>query len=95
MRPSPEQTFFDDPAIDRAVGMIMALAAELYLVRDRLRALERTLEAAGTLTPGALDAYKPDAEEAAALAADRDAFVAGLLEHVVAAQKSRELGDAG
>lgn len=95
MTSRPEQTFFEDPAIDRAVGMIMALAAELYLTRDRLRALERTLEGSGGLAPGALDAYRPAPEEAAALTADRDAFVAGLLEHVVAAQKSRELDNAG
>ena len=93
MTSRPEQTFFDDPAIDRAVGMIMALAAELYLTRDRLRALERTLEGSGALAPGALDAYQPATAEAAALAADRDAFVASLLEHVVAARKPRQLGD--
>lgn len=92
MTSPPEQIFFEDPAIDRAVGMIMALAAELYLTRDRLRALERTLEGSGSLAPGALDGYKPDAEAAAALAADRDAFGASLLEHVVAEQKSRGAG---
>ena len=70
-----------------------ALAAELYLTRDRLRALERTLEGSGALTPGVLDAYKPAPEEAAALTADRDAFVASLLEHVVVARKPRQLGD--
>ena len=31
----PEQTFFADPALDRAVGMIMALATEVWVMRDR------------------------------------------------------------
>ena len=36
----PEQTFFEDPAIDRLMGVTMALAAEVYILRERLRALE-------------------------------------------------------
>ena len=40
--PSPEQTFFEDPAIDRLMGVTMALAAEVYVLRERLRALEGT-----------------------------------------------------
>ena len=35
----PEQTFFDDPALDRAFGVVMALATEGYVQHDRLRAL--------------------------------------------------------
>ena len=35
----PEQSFFADPALDRAMGVIMALATEVYVLRDRLRAL--------------------------------------------------------
>ena len=81
MAPSSEQTFFADPALDRAVGMIMTLAAELYVVRDRQRALEVLLEGQGVLEPGALDAYTPSAEEAERLKSERDAFVAGLLQH--------------
>lgn len=36
----PEQTFFADPAIDRLMGVTIALAAEVYALRERLRALE-------------------------------------------------------
>ena len=35
----PEQTFFPDPAIDRELGVVMALATEVYVLRDRTRAL--------------------------------------------------------
>ena len=38
--PAAEQTFFDDPALDIAVAMIMTLATELQVTRDRLRSLE-------------------------------------------------------
>ena len=36
----PEQTFFPDPALDRAFGVVMALATEVWVLRDRLAALE-------------------------------------------------------
>jgi len=64
----PEQTFFEDPALDRALAMIMVLAAELAVTRDRLRSLEVLLQNAGTISAGALDSYRPEPAEEAALA---------------------------
>ncbi|MEA5501836.1 hypothetical protein VB735_01720 [Halotia wernerae UHCC 0503] len=84
----PEQTFFEDPAIDRAVAMIMTLAAELAVAKDRLRAMEVLLVRQGALQPDALDAYQPDAEEAKKLAADRDAFARQIVEAVKGTQAS-------
>jgi len=75
----PEQTFFDDPAIDRLLAMVMTLAAELHVTTDRLRSLEMLLEKAGVVEPGSVDGFAPDPEQAARLAADRDAFVAELM----------------
>lgn len=88
-RPRPEQTFFEDPALDRAVGMIMTLAGEVWVLRDRMRAMERLLEAQGALAPGALDAYAPDSEESARLEADRRDFVRHLMDNVLARQASK------
>ncbi len=84
----PEQTFFADPAIDRLLAMVMTLAAELHVTRDRLRSLEATLEKAGVVAPGALDGYRPDATEAAALKADREAFVAELMQQTLGMEVS-------
>jgi hypothetical protein len=83
-----EQQFFADAALDRAFGVVMALAAEVYVLRDRLAALERQLAARGTIDAAALDA-EPDAQEAAARARDRDAFVAHLLGNLLGQQVSR------
>jgi hypothetical protein len=87
-KPHPEQTFFPDPALDRAMGVVMALATEVYVLRDRLFALERLLAESGTFDRARLDAA-PTPEEAAASAADRDAFVNGLLSSVLALQASK------
>lgn len=89
MEQRAEQTFFRDPALDRAVGMIMTLASELYVLRDRQRALETLLERQDILSRAALDAYRPDADEAEAIAKDRDAFVACLMDQVLGRQKSK------
>ena len=77
--PRPEQTFFADAAIDRAMGVIMR--------RDRQFALERLLAAQGVVDVAELDA-EPAAAEAAAAAADREAFVAHLMSSVLGMQES-------
>ena len=73
-----EQVFFKDPAIDRLMGVTMALATEVYVLRDRLRALENQL-----MDKGAVDAQSLNQELTpevlAQHQADRDAFVAHLL----------------
>lgn len=84
----PEQTFFEDPALDRAFGVVMALATEVYVLRDRVRALEAALAKAGLVDPAAL-AAEPGPEELAAAAADRDAFVAHLLGNLLGEQASK------
>ena len=91
-KPRPEPTYFTDPVLDRVTGMVMALAAEVWVLRDRNRALEKILEGSGALAPGALDRYQPSAEEAAAVARDRDAFVKALMDHLLGQQSSRGSG---
>lgn len=86
--PRPEQTFFPEPALDRAMGVIMALATEVYVMRDRQFALERQLAARGALDIAQLDA-EPTPSDAAAMAADREAFVAHLLSSVLGVQASK------
>ncbi|MGE0314296.1 MAG: hypothetical protein AB7P21_22000 [Lautropia sp.] len=86
--PRAEQTFFPDPALDRAMGVVMALATEVYVMRDRQAALERLLARRGALDPSELDA-EPTAAEARESQADRDAFVAHLMSSVLGQQASK------
>ena len=76
----PEQTFFKDPAIDRLLAMVMTLAAELHVTKDRLATLEMTLEKSGVLSPGGLDTFVPTPEEATRLNAQREAYVSFLMQ---------------
>lgn len=71
--------FFDDPAIDTLMGMLLELAQAQWVTRDRLARLEHW--AAHAVTGARVpfdDGYALPAEAAAKLAAERDAFVARL-----------------
>lgn len=83
-----EQTFFDDPAVDRVLGVVMALATEVWVLRDRLRTVERQLESSGQLDRSQLD-QEPSLDDLAADAEDREAFVAGLMQSLQGKQVSR------
>jgi len=74
-----EQTFFKDPAIDRLLAMIMTMAAELNVTRDRLATLEMLLEAGEPVTAKALDEFQPSAEQKEKLDAQRQSFVNELM----------------
>jgi hypothetical protein len=85
----PEQVFFRDPALDRAVALIMTLAAELHVTKDRLRSMEVLLVERGVLEEGALDHYVPSAGERLHLAAERKALVEELMRCVKGDQVSK------
>lgn len=82
-----EQTFFDDPALDSLLGVLMALATEHYVLRDRVRVLEEQLSAAGQIDPSALRAAPPP-EERVSAQQDASAFVADLLRPILGIQES-------
>lgn len=83
-----EQVFFADPALDRAFGVVMALATEVQVLRDRVAALERQLERGGQLDRTALDA-EPSADELAQSKQDREAFVRHLMSPLLGRQASK------
>jgi len=87
--PAPEHVFFKDAALDRAFAVTMALAAELYVVKDRLRAMEVLLARQGVLIDGALDTYTPDPAEAGRIAKERSALVAALMDCIRGEQASK------
>ena len=83
----PEQTFFQDPALDRAFGVVMALAQELWVLRDRVAAMEAQLAERGVLDSKKLS-EEPATDERAA---EREAFVADLMRQLVGEQQSKGL----
>ncbi len=86
--PRPEQRFFDDPALDRLMGVVWALATEVYVLRDRQQVLEEALAASGAINRAALDA-EANPQELMDKAADRDAFVAHLMDNLMGVQAAK------
>ena len=78
--PQAEQTFFSDPTIDRLVGMVFALSAELHVLRDRLALLEDALEKRGVVDVSQLDKAIPEGALEARIAKERTALVQHVLE---------------
>lgn len=64
---------------EQAMGMILALAAELSVVRARLDTCERLLVEAGVFKPDAIEAYVPDAAAVAAREQLRTRSIAKIL----------------
>jgi hypothetical protein len=52
--------YFEDPAIDRTLSILMALVGEVSVLRERLDTVERLLEANGTISRADIEAYEPD-----------------------------------
>lgn len=83
--PLPEQTFFTDPALDRLLGVTMALASEVYLLRGRMQILEQAQRRAG-FDPAAV---APGGSDVEAQRLDAAAFVAHLLEPALGDQQAK------
>ena len=72
-------TYFDDPQLDRAMGLVFQLASELHVTTQRLHALEALLVDTGALEEGSLDSFQPTESQEAHLGQVRDAMMARLL----------------
>lgn len=81
----PEQTFFPDPALDRAFGVVMALAQEVWVLKDRVAALEAQLAARGAVDIAKLN-EEPASDERAG---EREAFVRHLLQNLLGVQQAK------
>ncbi len=71
--------FFDDPTSDKLLSIVMALAGEVSVLRDRLDTTLRLLEEKGTLRAADLEAFQPDASVRADRDAWREEFLARIL----------------
>ena len=79
-RAEAELRFFQSEETDRMAQMLMVMASELHVLRDRVRCLEFILTERGQLQPQQLNQFVPDALQSQRLQQDREAFVAHLFE---------------
>jgi len=73
---------FEDPVHDRLLGVILALGAEVWNLRERLGLLESALARRGIEVSDLIEDLALDPERAPAMLTDRDAFLARFLRAV-------------
>jgi hypothetical protein len=52
--------YFEDPAVDRTLSIVMALVGEVSVLRERLDTVERLLDSKGTISRADIEAFEPD-----------------------------------
>ena len=85
--------FFDDPNIDRVVSMLMGLAGEVSVIRDRLDSIERLLEDKQILPRSEIENYEPTSTVTAERAAWRATFLDEVLRIVQVELEAAETDD--
>lgn len=75
-------SFLKDPVHDDLMRLIMELAAETWVVKRRLHALESQLADSGAIVPLDLEITNDEARNAAI--DERDAFIRGIFGHLLA-----------
>lgn len=71
--------YLDENATDHLLAMVMVLAEELAVTRERADTLERLLEAQGVITRGAIETYIPDSHTGAQRQVKHSEFISRLL----------------
>ena len=71
--------YFDDPSQDRTLSIVLALAAEVSALRERLDTVERLLEGRGGLSRAEIEAYAPDPDAADQRGLSTKAYVARVM----------------
>lgn len=75
--------FLDDPIVDKVMKVVMALAREAYVTRDRLALIEKKLDEQGVVYSADLENYNPTDAEQATINQRRDEFVNSILEPLI------------
>ena len=75
-----KKSWLGDPILDKMFQVVIRLASELYVTKDRLTTLESIIEEKGILDLSEIETYSQNAENNEKLSEQRDEFVASLLE---------------
>ncbi len=76
---APRPVYLEDPRFDRLTRAIIELTAQLYVSRDRERALEALLIEKGVFTQSELDNFKGDAALDEQLTKERESLIEAVI----------------
>ncbi len=86
--------YLASPDADRAVMMLLALAAEVSALRERLDTHERLAERSQPPLPAAIEAYEPPAEVETARAAARRSLIDRIARVLTEPETARQMAAA-
>ena len=75
-----KKSWLGDPILDKMFQVVIRLAGELYVTKDRLTTLESIIEEKELLDLSEIDTYAESAENNMKLNEQRDAYIANILE---------------
>lgn len=70
-----DPVYLKDPVLDATVRMVVELAAQVWVDRERLLVIESLLDERGVLTREAIEQFKPDARRLAEIQQERARFI--------------------
>lgn len=70
-----DPVYLPDPVLDATVRMLVELAAQVWVDRERLLVMEQILAERGVVTREAVECFKPGPEQAKRLKEERNRFV--------------------
>lgn len=76
------QAFFESDAVDQLVSMVLELATEQWVIRERLYVIERAVERQGLKLREAVEKYRLSDAESAELAQMRKKMIDNLMRTV-------------
>lgn len=85
--------YFDDFATDRLMSIVMALVAEVSVVRQRLDTVERLLDAGEPVTRAAIESYEPDRDAGYERGVETKAYIARVMRGVQQAMEAMAADD--
>lgn len=85
--------YFDDPAVDRLLSIVMALVGEVSVQRQRADTLERLLETKNVLTREEIERFIPDRAAAEERGVATKAYIARVMRGVQQAMEAMAADD--
>jgi hypothetical protein len=85
--------YFDDPAVDRLLSIVMALVGEVSVQRQRADTLERLLETKNVLTREEIERFVPDRAAAEERGVATKAYIARVMRGVQQAMEAMAADD--
>lgn len=74
--------YFNDPILDCLTNMVLELAAEVWVNRERMLVFEQLLGEQDLISVDAVEDFTPSEEQQGSLREERDRFIAGIMREI-------------